>query len=62
LGVDQITLAPESNFGDLIIEGINAEIDLFLGISVNLKLKRANGDLSIGISGSVQSEAKDVFG
>jgi hypothetical protein len=38
LDIDQLPLAPESDFRDFIIEGVNAQIDLFMGISVDLEL------------------------
>ncbi len=45
----------------MIIEEVNAHIDLLLGIGMEFKLERANGDLSIGIGGSVKSKAENVF-
>lgn len=45
----------------MIVEEVNTHIDLFLRIGMELKLEGANGDLSIGICGSVKSEAEDVF-
>ena len=62
LGIDQFSLAPEPDFRNLVIEGVNTQINLFMGVSVNLELQRANGDLSIRIYGSVQSETEDILG
>ena len=45
----------------MIIEEVNTHIDLFFWIGMELKLERANGDLPIGICGSVKSEAENVF-
>ena len=45
----------------MIIEEVNTHIDLLFGIAMELKLQRANGDLSIGVYGSVKSEAENVF-
>jgi hypothetical protein len=38
LGIDELSLAPESDFRNLIIEGVDPEINLFMGISVDLEL------------------------
>jgi hypothetical protein len=38
LGIDQFSLAPEPDFRNLVIEGVNTEINLFMGISVDLEL------------------------
>jgi len=38
LGIDQFSLAPESDFRNLVIEGVNTQINLFMGISVDLEL------------------------
>ncbi len=62
LGIDQLTLAPESDFGYFTIEGVDTEINLFMGIGVNFELQRTYGDLSIRVYGSVHSETEDVFG
>jgi hypothetical protein len=37
LGIDQISLTPESDLRDFIIEGIDPQINLFIGISVDLE-------------------------
>ncbi len=62
LDVDQFALAPEAEFRDMIIEEVNAHINLLLGIGMELKLERANGELSVGVCGSVKSEAENIFG
>jgi hypothetical protein len=38
LDVDQLSLAPESDFRDLIVEGVNTQIDLFSWIGVDFEL------------------------
>jgi len=61
LSVDQLSITPESDFGDFVIEGVDTEINLFMGISVDLELERVYGDLSIRVYGSIHSEAEDIF-
>ena len=61
LGIDQLALTPESDFGDLVIKGIDAKINLLLRISVDLKLERADGDVSIRVHDSIHPETKDIF-
>jgi len=38
LDIDEFSLAPESDFRDLMIEGVNTQIDLFSWISVDFEL------------------------
>jgi hypothetical protein len=38
LYIDQFPFAPESDFRNLIVEGIDTKINFFLGISVDLEL------------------------
>ena len=61
LGIGQPPLTPESDFRNLVIEGIDPEIYLFLGISVDLKLQRADGDVSIRVYDSIHPETEDIF-
>jgi hypothetical protein len=61
LDIDQLPLAPESDLRDLIIEGVNPEIDLFCWISVEFELQRADRDVPIRVYDSIHSEAEDIF-
>ena len=38
LGIDQFPVTPESDLRDFIIEGVDPEVNLFMGISVDLEL------------------------
>jgi hypothetical protein len=38
LGIDQLSLTPESDFANIVIEGVNPQIKLFMGIGVDLEL------------------------
>jgi hypothetical protein len=38
LDIDELFLTPESDFKDFIIEGVDPQINLFMGISVDLEL------------------------
>ena len=40
LDIDQLSLTPESDFRDMRIEGVNAELNLFCWISVEFELQR----------------------
>ena len=62
MGIDQLSLAPESDLRDLVIDGVDPEIDLLGWISVDFKLQRIDRNLSIRVNGSIHSEAKDIFG
>ena len=61
LDIDQFSFAPESDFRDLVIERMNAEVDLFCWISVDFELKRVDRDFSVRVYGSIHSEAEDIF-
>jgi len=62
LGIDQLSFTPESDFGYFVIERVDTEINLLMGISVDLEVEGAYGDLSIRVYGSIHSEAEDIFG
>jgi hypothetical protein len=38
MDIDQITFAPESDFRNFIIEGVNTQVDLFSWVSVDFEL------------------------
>jgi len=38
LGIDQVSLTPESDFGYFVIEGVNTQMNLFMGIGVDFEL------------------------
>jgi len=38
MDIDQLPLAPESDFRNFIIEGVNTQIDLFSWVSVDFEL------------------------
>jgi hypothetical protein len=40
--IDQSTLAPASDFGDFVIEGMDTQVDLIARISVEFELEMAN--------------------
>ena len=40
-GIDQFPVTPESDLRDFIIEGVDPQINLFVGIGVDLELERA---------------------
>jgi hypothetical protein len=61
LGIDQLSLTPESDFRNLVIEGVDSEINLFLRVSVDLELERGYGDMSIGVYDSIHPETEDIF-
>ncbi len=62
MDIDQFPFTPESDFRDLVIEGVNPKIDLFSWISVDFELQRAHRDLPIRINDSIHSEAEDILG
>jgi hypothetical protein len=59
--IDQSTLAPASDFGDIAIEGMNTQVDLIARISVDLELEMANRNFSVRIGSSIRSETEDIF-
>ena len=61
MGIDQLSLAPESDLRDLVIDGVDPEIDLFGWISVDFELQRIDRNVSIRVYGSIHPEAKDIF-
>ena len=61
LNIDQFFLAPESNFGDLVIEGIKTEIDLFSWVRMDFELEIVKRDPSVSVYGSIHSETEDIF-
>jgi len=61
LGINQFTFTPESDFRNLVIEGVDTQIDLFMGIGVDLELERTYGDMSIRVYDSIQPETKDIL-
>ncbi len=62
LDINEFTITPESNFGDFVCRGVDAEVDGFpRGGMVHFKGKVIDGDSSIGIDGSVHSEAEDIL-
>jgi hypothetical protein len=38
LGIDQFSFTPESDFRNLVIDGVDPQINLFMGIRVDLEL------------------------
>jgi len=38
MDIDQLSLAPESDFGDFVIKGVKTEVDLFSWIGVDFEL------------------------
>jgi hypothetical protein len=38
LYIDQFALTPESDFGYLVIEGVDSKINLFMGIGMDFEL------------------------
>ncbi len=38
MDIDQLSLAPESNFSDLVIEGVKTEVDLFSRVRMDFEL------------------------
>jgi hypothetical protein len=61
LGIDQNPLAPESDFRDFVIEGVDPEVNLFMGIGVDLELERVYGDMSIGVYNPIHPETEDIL-
>jgi hypothetical protein len=61
LDIDEFSLTPESDFKDFIIEGVDPQMNLFMGISVDLELERAYGDMSVGVYHSIHPETKDIL-
>ncbi len=61
IDIDQLPLAPESNFGDLVIEGVKTEIDLFSWVRMDFELQVVNRDPSVRVYGSIHSETEDIF-
>jgi hypothetical protein len=60
--IGQPALAPASDFGDFMIEGMNTQVDLIARISVDSELKMANRNFSVRIDSSIDSETEDIFG
>ena len=61
MNIDQLSLAPESNFGDLVIEGVKTEMDLFSWVRMDFELQMVNRDPSVRVYGSIHSETEDIF-
>ena len=61
MSINQLPLAPESNFGDLVIEGVQTEIDLFSWVGMDFELQMVNRDPSVRVYGSIHSETEDIF-
>ncbi len=61
MNINQFSLAPESNFGDLFIEGVKTEIDLFSWVRMDFELQVVNRDPSVGVYGSIHSETEDIL-
>jgi hypothetical protein len=61
IDIDQSALAPASDFGDLVIEGMNTQVDLIARISVDFELEMANQNVSVRVDRSIHSEAEDIF-
>jgi hypothetical protein len=59
--IGQPALAPASDFGDFVIEGMNTQVDLIARISVEFELEMANRNFSVRIDSSVHSETEDIF-
>jgi hypothetical protein len=61
MDIDQSTLAPASDFGDIVITGMNTQVDLIARISMDFELEMANRNFSVRIHRSIHSEAEDIF-
>jgi hypothetical protein len=61
MNINQLAFAPESNFGDLVIEGVKTEINMFSWIRMDFELQIVNGDPSVRVYGSIHSDAEDIF-
>ena len=61
MDIDQLSLAPESDLRNLVIEGMNSEVDLLGWISVDFELQRIDRNVSIRVYGSIHPEGKDIF-
>jgi hypothetical protein len=59
--IGQPALAPASDFGDFVIEGMNTQVDLIARISVDFELEMANQNVSVRVDRSIHSEAEDIF-
>jgi len=63
LNVDEVALAPETNFGNRVFKGIDAQIDGFAWDSaINFEVKIVQGDFSVGVNDSFGPEAEDILG
>jgi hypothetical protein len=60
LDINQLSLAPESDFGDLVIEGVKTEIDLFSWVRMDFELQIVNRDPSVRVYGSIHSDTEDI--
>ncbi|MFB3887531.1 MAG: hypothetical protein ACE144_20115 [Thermodesulfobacteriota bacterium] len=58
--IGQPTLAPASDLGDFVIEGMNTQVDLIARISVDSELEMVNRNFSVRIDRSIHSEAEDI--
>ena len=61
LDIDQFAFAPESDFRNFLIEGIDAQVNLFSWISVDFELEMADRDFSVRVHGSIHSEAENIL-
>jgi hypothetical protein len=61
LDIDQFVFTPESDFRNFLIEGIDAQVNLFSWISVDFELEMAGRDFSVRVHGSIHSEAENIF-
>ena len=61
MDIDQSALAPASDFGDIVIEGMNTQVDLIARVSVDFELEMANRNFSVRVDRFIHSEAEDIF-
>ena len=59
--INQLSLTPETDLIELMVDGVNAQIHLLIGVCVDFELYMVDRDPSVRIYGSVHSEAEDIF-
>jgi len=63
LGIDQLVLVPESEFGNLRVQGINPNRDGLAGReAVDLQLQVVNRDFAVSVRGAFKTETEEIFG
>jgi hypothetical protein len=61
LCIDEFAVAPDSDFRNFVMEGVDAQVDLFSRVSLESELLMADRNSSAKVNGSIHSETEDIF-